>query len=404
MTRIGNKQLVIISEMKSAQSAAFTRINAYTQALRNKGQKIFIFSIYSDLNTIIEIGNGVRMSKLTDERSSFGMRLVRKGTAFFRTFFFLRSIERLVEAGKKCDTSYLLYSSRFSPVFLCAFYLGKIKKRQVFIEKSELTISWYVFRPWYVSLFRHSYFVSALVDFILPAFYDGAIVISRRMEILQKKINGNTLKIPCLFMHQDETQGLADIGKSPFIIGYFGTISKKNTGLESFMQAMKYFDHENILFNIYGAFGSDSDRSYLYKFVKSLSLEKIVFFRGILTREEVGKIMKQSHLLIMPRPSNLQNEFGMATKLAEYMSTGVPVLVSDVCDNGFYVRDSENGFLVQGGDKESIRQGLERVFKNRDRLNDIGRKGREMASESFSPDVYSEDLYSFLFSTAKRVS
>lgn len=53
---------------------------------------------------------------------------------------------------------------------------------------------------------------------------------------------------------------------------------------------------------------------------------------------------------------------GTPNVICEAMSCGLPVVCSDVCDNGRYVKDAENGFLFNPKDAESIAEAMEKML------------------------------------------
>ena len=83
--------------------------------------------------------------------------------------------------------------------------------------------------------------------------------------------------------------------------------------------------------------------------------------------------------------------------LASYMASGSPVLVSDVSDNGMYIKDGLNGFIIPPNDRPALQNKLQEIMNRRAELADIGKRGRETALEHFHYARYGKVLSDFLF-------
>ena len=71
------------------------------------------------------------------------------------------------------------------------------------------------------------------------------------------------------------------------------------------------------------------------------------------------------------------------------MSCGLPVIVTDICDNGRIVRNRENGYLVSPGDAEGLAEQL-MVFLDLsfEQRRDMAVQSRKIAMELFSTNSF----------------
>ena len=80
---------------------------------------------------------------------------------------------------------------------------------------------------------------------------------------------------------------------------------------------------------------------------------------------------------------------GTPNVICEALASGLPVICSDVCDNGIYVKEGENGFLFNPKDIESMANALENVLGLSDENYDsYCRHSREMAEELLSEEKF----------------
>lgn len=80
---------------------------------------------------------------------------------------------------------------------------------------------------------------------------------------------------------------------------------------------------------------------------------------------------------------------GTPNVICEAMACGLPVACSDVCDNGRYVTDGNNGFLFDPKDTESITCALEKlIMLNEVDYADFCRSSREKAEQTLSKEHF----------------
>jgi glycosyltransferase involved in cell wall biosynthesis len=192
---------------------------------------------------------------------------------------------------------------------------------------------------------------------ILTKYFDGLIVISTNLETYYKKYNNNIIRIPILSdKFEDNTPRKSFISiNDPFIISFTGQIDLRKEGIDILFKALSLLkgDFRNFKLFLYGPV-SRNDKEILEGLAKRLGIQDDIVFKGIVPQHQIHKILIESHLLLLLRPNNLQNQYGFSTKLAEYLVSGTPVLISAVSDNTLYIKDGENGFVVNEMNENEI--------------------------------------------------
>lgn len=105
--------------------------------------------------------------------------------------------------------------------------------------------------------------------------------------------------------------------------------------------------------------------------------------RKLFQRESVGLNLRcapgdpraayqRAELFVMP---TLEDGFGFA--VAEAMSSGLPVIVTDCCGAADWVRPGESGWVVAGGDAEALATAIEAAIRRRKDLRTIGQRARD---------------------------
>jgi glycosyltransferase involved in cell wall biosynthesis len=137
--------------------------------------------------------------------------------------------------------------------------------------------------------------------------------------------------------------------------------------------------------------GDGPERSALEDLAKELDLEAHVHFEGQL--DDVKQHLRQYDVLVLPSRAE-----GLSNTLLEAMSTGLPVIASDIPANLALVKHSVNGMLYPMGDHHALQDVLELILEHDELRERLGQEGRRTVESAFSIDhvaaqyeaVYSE--------------
>jgi colanic acid/amylovoran biosynthesis glycosyltransferase len=130
--------------------------------------------------------------------------------------------------------------------------------------------------------------------------------------------------------------------------------------------------------------------------IEDLELEPFVELRGRVDSEVVRDTLRRSDVFVHPSISE-----GMPTVIAEAMSCGVPVVVTDVGGAREMVRDGIDGFVVPPRDPEALAGAIEALWENPALRAELGQAGRARVQEEFSLDSVTDRFVDLLESTAR---
>jgi glycosyltransferase involved in cell wall biosynthesis len=140
--------------------------------------------------------------------------------------------------------------------------------------------------------------------------------------------------------------------------------------LQAFLQAYKA-DNRLRLILIGG--GTESQR--IHEFVSDNSLEDVVLMPGKLPHPELPKWFRAATAYVSCAKCD-----GTSVSLLEAMSTGLPVVVSDIPSNREWVRQDENGWLASDADQFARRLLTVSQLTN-DQHEAISRANRQLVHE-----------------------
>jgi len=85
---------------------------------------------------------------------------------------------------------------------------------------------------------------------------------------------------------------------------------------------------------------------------------------------------------------------GTSLSLLEAQSCGIPAVVTNVGGNPEIVADGKNGLLFSSGDQQALTLALERLFRDRRRLETMGAEAARLVAERFSMEAIVGDYQS----------
>jgi glycosyltransferase involved in cell wall biosynthesis len=274
----------------------------------------------------------------------------------------------------------------------------------LFLEKNEMeealvrNVVWVT--SWKESLQRIAFYPARLRQArqhdLLATRYDGLLAISTRIETWARGLGVPVQRVPILTHCPPLETPRSGRAEGPVQLGFFGPLTEPKEGVHTLLHALAQAGlTARVQLNLFGRSSPRQIRRFL-SLARKVGLTQVKL-HGHIPPAQVGGWMEQQELLLLPRPSNQQTEFGFSTKLAEYLASGRAVLATSVSDNGLYLRDGWNGFLAAPGCRDSLAGKLQEAVERRDELPEIGRRGRETAEQHFHYAQHRQALVRFLF-------
>lgn len=162
-------------------------------------------------------------------------------------------------------------------------------------------------------------------------------------------------------------------------IAYCGDFGGNKDGLPVLLEAFALFAVEWPEYQLYliGDTEEDDTMSVLKQKAKDLGLADRIVFTGRVPHNQMPALLGGASLLVLARPNNKQAEGGIPSKLAEYMATGRPVLVTNVGELGMYFTDRENIYFAVPDSAEDFGSRMKLIFSDYRQAALVGRKGAE---------------------------
>src|SRR5262249_55996952 len=120
--------------------------------------------------------------------------------------------------------------------------------------------------------------------------------------------------------------------------------------------------------------------------------ETDVFFTG--RCEHIADLLSISDVCVLSSVAE-----GFSNSILEYMGASRPVVATNVGGAREAIIEGETGYLVRPGDDETMAARITELLRNPDRARSMGRRGRQVVEQKFSPAAQlaqTEQLYDLL--------
>lgn len=249
-----------------------------------------------------------------------------------------------------------------------------------------------------------------LFDRIMPGMSSGVLAISTKIvEYLKREglDNDTIMHLPILvdcsrFIHPSNSP-VSSLAEKRYFLNSGALDSKE--GLEFILEAFALVSrkHDRLFLVLTGA-PETSRKAYILDFAKNLGIERKLVFTGFLSADQLSWAYQNALALICCRANTAFANYGFPTKLAEYLSSGRPVITNEVGDTALYIKDRENAFLARSQDMQSISAAMEAVLSSPLMAEEVGLNGRKVAVEKFDYANFIHPLDAFLRTVCQKKS
>jgi glycosyltransferase involved in cell wall biosynthesis len=141
-------------------------------------------------------------------------------------------------------------------------------------------------------------------------------------------------------------------------------------------------------------YGGGHEAASLVELTSRLGLTDVVKFCGSVPLDQMPEVIANSDVGVVPKRANSFGDEAYSTKIMEFMSQGVPVVVSRTTIDSFYYNDRVVRFFASG-DSQALAEAMLEVVENRELRESLVRAGYEYVAEN-SWDVKREEYFALV--------
>lgn len=324
------------------------RVRRYAESLAKRGNDVDVIALYKRGQKKFEIIKGVNIhriqERMRDERGKLDylLRLLK---------FFIRS--SLMIGEMHLQRPYDLVHVHSIPDFeVFAAWFPKMTGAKIILDIHDIV------PELYISKFHkgnNSLLFKALVwiEKLSAAFSDHVIISNDlwKEKIVKRSVRPG--KCTAILNYPDDSIFYPKPRKGdenrPVVI-YPGTLNF-HQGLDIAIRAF-HLIRDKIPGAEFHIYGSGNEEGNLKRLVRDLGLVKRVLFKSPLALDEIAQVMAHADLGVVPKRNGFFGGEAFSTKILEFMSLGVPVIVSATKIDSYYFNDAIVRFSKPEDEKE----------------------------------------------------
>jgi glycosyltransferase involved in cell wall biosynthesis len=173
-----------------------------------------------------------------------------------------------------------------------------------------------------------------------------------------------------------------DRGIGPFTILCIGSL-RAAKGQTYLIEACRLLKERGIKFSCHFA-GYGPDLEDLFKQATQAGLSGRIQFHGQLTRQKIIQLLSRADVVAAPsEPSSNGRREVIPLVLLEAMSSGVPVIASNISRIPELIEDGHSGLLIPPHDAQALADALARMQEDPDLRRRLGRAGRDKITREY---------------------
>jgi glycosyltransferase involved in cell wall biosynthesis len=303
----------------------------------------------------------------------------------------------LLLVSKKYDS--VLFYGRSAFHFFPAVVIARINSINIFYDMVE----WFPPRAFRLGLLNPFFWDDWLGRHLPLLGCKGVISITTFIADRYARYNISTFILPSIFdfsisdklspFHLE--RGNIEDG---FIVSYAGSC-KLDDGFDILLESIRICVLQScpVFLRVIGTDGLSGTAKFYRKVCEQdETLKDRVLFLGRVNDKEYYDLLYLSDCLTLPRPNSQVTQAAFPTRLPEFLSTGRPVLTTNVPDISRYLIPEVHAEIVPANSAESLANGIVRLCKDRNRSEKMGLMGYQQALKVFNYKSYIDNLAVFL--------
>jgi glycosyltransferase involved in cell wall biosynthesis len=236
---------------------------------------------------------------------------------------------------------------------------------------------------------------------VVPA-YKGFIVISEALEIEINKYrnkDSRIIRIPILSELLNCTKSFSlPPDPVPYIL-HAGSLIEQKDGilgsLKAFAKTRRRLGYE-IHYILSGDLNTSPNRNEIEKILRDEDLVNSVVFTGYLDKMKLADYYSHASLAVINKSVNKQNEYCFATKISEYITYGIPLVLTPVGEVKNYFIDGYNALFVQPDNVEQISDALVCLLNDREKAGFLANNAMLLLETELNTSLNGSKLKRFL--------
>lgn len=142
--------------------------------------------------------------------------------------------------------------------------------------------------------------------------------------------------------------------------------------------------------------GKNEDMRYIRQYINYSKFPEQIHIYSQIPYEELMNLYQNADGLLIPLQDTFQDRARFSQKIAEYLSTGNPIITNDIGDIQYYFKNEENAFIANSYSVDAYADIMEKIVLNPKLSRDVGRNGYITGKNNFDNIVFCKKFKKYL--------
>lgn len=220
-------------------------------------------------------------------------------------------------------------------------------------------------------------------------------------EALQKfydeKVCSKPTHVLCSILNTDRFDGVVRQPVERPYLCYMGNMMLAKDNVDNIIKAFASIADEFPTLDLH-LFGTPNatDRKVVEDCIKEHHLENRAFIKGRIDFGLVPQMLANAEILVTSQPITKRAEGGFPTKLAEYMMSHTPAIVTNVGEIHCYVEDGDTVYMVEPCQPQAYADKLRYMLTHKEETALVASRAYDYAVKNFGAKEVAKGLIEFL--------
>lgn len=197
-------------------------------------------------------------------------------------------------------------------------------------------------------------------------------------QFIKGKLNCNEIKVLHNFVNESEHKEYV-LGDYAF---YFGRLSKEK-GILNLVEAIKDIPDSKLLIA-----GDGPERENIKAYIEKHNLGDRITLLGYQNQDNIREYIRNSRFIVVP---SIWYE-NCPYSILETLEIGKPVIGSRIGGIPELIEDGKNGFLYKSDSVSELKEKMQELFVNDEKVIDFSNNSRKLYEKNYSPNAYYNNL------------
>jgi glycosyltransferase involved in cell wall biosynthesis len=142
--------------------------------------------------------------------------------------------------------------------------------------------------------------------------------------------------------------------------------------------------------------GSDADMVAVRQYIKHCGYSKCIHIFNQIPYNQLTELYQNATGLLIPLQDTFQDRARFSQKIAEYLSTGNPIITNCIGDIRYYFKDEENAFIAKSYSAEAYAEIMGKIAQYPNLSKKVGQKGYLTGKANFDNITVCKQLSLYL--------